>query len=484
MGNSASTAARRSDSSQPIVANRVNNNGAARLQPQGQPHAIRTEETGHYGVSSQQVSSSAAESNSAVVDSTASHSTLPSVTATLLSGGSRRPTRHVLESMVSNLANDLTLVKNRLRTAEEELKHAEVLKQQSEGSLPKTECIVCLNAQVSTVLIPCGHLCLCVACGELLQKSKPESTNCPLCREPVKQMHRVFLPIDELATPTPRTQQAEQTAVIAAAAARADGEAGRRDATAAGVSASAAAAAAAVPPVPAASASARAGAAPEALPAQATPRPTAAPASARTVHTSPIASYGDDFSMDTPMSTGSIGTVSGTSTGGSSDDSALVPTREASPHHVGAASPVGGRASDERSSRPAGTPPGTGAVGGGRRLHGIVLQPEEDKLSPHTVRAIGSMDSAAMPMAPRVLHARMQPNVGGGAMRHGQRVSAAARGVVFAPSVVDERGRLRPAAAAGGGGDENAAPEPVPDSFDFSVPGAWEPNPMLAATWG
>ena len=66
------------------------------------------------------------------------------------------------------------------------------------------------------------------------------------------------------------------------------------------------------------------------------------------------------------------------------------------------------------------------------------------------------------------------------------------RGVVYAPSVVDERGRLRPAAVrpAGGGGvsngsggDENAGPE-VPDSFDFAVPGAWEPNPMLAATWG
>jgi hypothetical protein len=122
-----------------------------------------------------------------------------------------------------------------------------------------------------------------------------------------------------------------------------------------------------------------------------------------------------------------------------------------------------------------------------------MIHADDDKLSPHTVREIGSMESAEMPMAPRVLHARMQPsaNAAGALHRphhpHDRRANPSARGVIFAPSVVDERGRLRPAnggGGGGGGGDEVSAPTEVPDSFDFSVPGAWEPNPLLAATWG
>ena len=121
------------------------------------------------------------------------------IASSLLSGsGPRRPTRNALESMVSSLSSDLDKARSKLSVAERELEAATAAEQQQKGSLPHTECIVCMNAQVSTVLLPCGHLCLCGPCSTLMQQSKKsESVSCPMCRQPVKQVHRVYLPIEE-----------------------------------------------------------------------------------------------------------------------------------------------------------------------------------------------------------------------------------------------------------------------------------------------
>jgi 5-formyltetrahydrofolate cyclo-ligase len=47
-------------------------------------------------------------------------------------------------------------------------------------------CIICFSVQFQLRFHPCGHVCVCHACGKKVN-------NCPLCREPIKQKQRVFI---------------------------------------------------------------------------------------------------------------------------------------------------------------------------------------------------------------------------------------------------------------------------------------------------
>ena len=47
------------------------------------------------------------------------------------------------------------------------------------------ECVVCLEAKMTHIVVPCGHYCLCEECAWGL-------TLCPMCRAPIKQTLRVF----------------------------------------------------------------------------------------------------------------------------------------------------------------------------------------------------------------------------------------------------------------------------------------------------
>ena len=41
------------------------------------------------------------------------------------------------------------------------------------------ECLVCLTEEKNTVIMPCGHMCVCLECGNGLVKAKH---TCPICR--------------------------------------------------------------------------------------------------------------------------------------------------------------------------------------------------------------------------------------------------------------------------------------------------------------
>jgi hypothetical protein len=111
---------------------------------------------------------------------------------------SGRQSRRHLQTEITSLRDDLWAAKARTAAVERDL--AEAIAEQSNQGVPRTECIVCMAASVSTVLIPCGHLCLCVACAESMKKNV-KVMQCPLCRVPVERTHRVFLPVDPV---TPR----------------------------------------------------------------------------------------------------------------------------------------------------------------------------------------------------------------------------------------------------------------------------------------
>ena len=48
------------------------------------------------------------------------------------------------------------------------------------------ECVVCLDGEAVVAILPCGHRCVCEGCATL------QMTQCPMCRQPVQDMKRIF----------------------------------------------------------------------------------------------------------------------------------------------------------------------------------------------------------------------------------------------------------------------------------------------------
>lgn len=53
-------------------------------------------------------------------------------------------------------------------------------------------CVVCQEATVSIISIPCKHVCLCYACVKILVDF---DSRCPLCRGVVTQFEKVYIPL-------------------------------------------------------------------------------------------------------------------------------------------------------------------------------------------------------------------------------------------------------------------------------------------------
>jgi hypothetical protein len=99
---------------------------------------------------------------------------------------------------VSDLTDELMTLKAKLSLAEAKLRATRA----GSPGIPHTECVLCMDAAVDTVLLPCGHLCLCSKCAESLRRGlAPVAVNCPLCRVRVDKAQRIFLPVHQ---PPPR----------------------------------------------------------------------------------------------------------------------------------------------------------------------------------------------------------------------------------------------------------------------------------------
>ncbi|XP_068681658.1 tumor susceptibility gene 101 protein-like [Montipora foliosa] len=70
-----------------------------------------------------------------------------------------------------------------------------VAEPQGSASLPQTEvqgdCIICMEKKSDSVLIPCGHLGVCLRCANELKRT---TTVCPVCRKNIDQVIRVYQP--------------------------------------------------------------------------------------------------------------------------------------------------------------------------------------------------------------------------------------------------------------------------------------------------
>lgn len=56
------------------------------------------------------------------------------------------------------------------------------------GEYDLAKCKVCMENQIQTVFVPCGHLCMCIVCSE-----KYESDKCPICRKEYSHLIKVYL---------------------------------------------------------------------------------------------------------------------------------------------------------------------------------------------------------------------------------------------------------------------------------------------------
>jgi len=54
-------------------------------------------------------------------------------------------------------------------------------------SIPVAECVVCMDGTCEVILVPCGHMCCCIKCVEMV-------TTCPMCRGVIEKKVRVILP--------------------------------------------------------------------------------------------------------------------------------------------------------------------------------------------------------------------------------------------------------------------------------------------------
>ena len=52
------------------------------------------------------------------------------------------------------------------------------------------ECMVCMDAAVSHVMIPCGHLCVCEQCVAILRVNPCQT--CPHCRSSMQKVYIIW----------------------------------------------------------------------------------------------------------------------------------------------------------------------------------------------------------------------------------------------------------------------------------------------------
>jgi hypothetical protein len=54
----------------------------------------------------------------------------------------------------------------------------------------ENQCVMCFDAPKDHIIIPCGHVCVCEACANLLTQMR--NPTCPICRGAIQHTNKVF----------------------------------------------------------------------------------------------------------------------------------------------------------------------------------------------------------------------------------------------------------------------------------------------------
>lgn len=87
-----------------------------------------------------------------------------------------------------------------------QLVRSEKARREAEAALVKAtrrsdgddECVVCFERVVDICFVPCGHCCVCTKCARGMDEAAlnaERELTCPLCREPVELIQRMWKPV-------------------------------------------------------------------------------------------------------------------------------------------------------------------------------------------------------------------------------------------------------------------------------------------------
>ena len=64
---------------------------------------------------------------------------------------------------------------------------------EDEASNRQDICTVCYENPIDSALVQCGHMCMCYECSLIVKgPSQNNSGPCPICREPIEKVLRIF----------------------------------------------------------------------------------------------------------------------------------------------------------------------------------------------------------------------------------------------------------------------------------------------------
>lgn len=55
------------------------------------------------------------------------------------------------------------------------------------------DCVICMNAERNTTVLPCRHMCMCYDCAQAI-KVQASQAKCPICRNEIESMLKITLP--------------------------------------------------------------------------------------------------------------------------------------------------------------------------------------------------------------------------------------------------------------------------------------------------
>lgn len=107
-------------------------------------------------------------------------------------GASRVAPPHRRHAKKHELEREIDAMKNKMRRLLASVERIQL----REGCAANTECTICMESPINAIFLPCAHACVCCACAHgMLEEG---CMHCPMCREPIESVSRMFLPSREM----------------------------------------------------------------------------------------------------------------------------------------------------------------------------------------------------------------------------------------------------------------------------------------------
>ncbi len=103
----------------------------------------------------------------------------------------RSPLNYLLESDPEDVFADIDVKDRVLKQTQRKSRRSRHTKKQKqiEEKQEIHECVVCLNAKSTRIIIPCMHFCLCETCSLAFKR---KNMDCPKCRAKIRMICKVY----------------------------------------------------------------------------------------------------------------------------------------------------------------------------------------------------------------------------------------------------------------------------------------------------